>query len=181
MDWSPHDESDPGDLYGIKSGLTPDERQVLERVAAFMHAEVAPEINRSWRRAEFPHHLVAPMAGLGATGYPYRGYGCPGGRFVVDSLISMEIARVDPSIVTFFGVHSGLAMGSIYLCGSEEQKQWWLPPMARHEKTGAFALTEPGVGSRAAGGRLGTTARREGDVWVSMGTRNGSAMPPSPM
>jgi glutaryl-CoA dehydrogenase len=77
---------------------------------------------------------------------------------------------VDSSIATFFGVHSGLAMGSIYLCGSEEQKQHWLPPMARFEKIGAFGLTEPEVGSGVSGG-LTTTARQEGDSWVLNGQK----------
>ena len=85
-------------------------------------------------------------------------------------MIAMELARVDSSIATYFGVHSGLAMGSIYLCGSEEQKQRWLPPMARMEKIGAFGLTEPDVGSGAAGG-LTTTARRDGDDWVLDGQK----------
>ena len=71
---------------------------------------------------------------------------------------------------TFFGVHSGLAMGSIFLCGSEEQKQKWLPPMARLEKIGSFGLTEPLVGSGTSGGLL-TTARREGDTWVLNGQK----------
>ena len=82
----------------------------------------------------------------------------------------MEMARVDSSIATFYGVHSGLAMGSIYLGGSEEQKQKWLPPMARLEKVGCFGLTEPLVGSGAGGGLL-TTARREGDEWVLNGQK----------
>jgi glutaryl-CoA dehydrogenase len=84
--------------------------------------------------------------------------------------VAMELARVDSSIATFTGVHSGLAMGSIYLCGSEEQKQRWLPAMARFEKIGAFGLTEPEVGSGASGG-LTTTARREGDSWVLNGQK----------
>ena len=85
-------------------------------------------------------------------------------------MISMELARVDPSMQTFMGVHGGLAMGSVYLCGSEEQKQRWLPAMARMEKIGAFGLTEPDVGSGIAGG-LTTTARREGDEWVLDGEK----------
>jgi glutaryl-CoA dehydrogenase len=82
----------------------------------------------------------------------------------------MEIAKVDCSFATFFGVHSGLAMGSIFLCGSEEQKKKWLPPMARMEKVGSFGLTEPLVGSGASRG-LGTTARREGDTWILNGQK----------
>jgi len=82
----------------------------------------------------------------------------------------MELARVDASISTFFGVHSGLAMGTIYLDGSEEQKKKWLPPMARWEKIGCFGLTEPLVGSGASGGLL-TTAKRDGDTWVLNGQK----------
>ena len=85
-------------------------------------------------------------------------------------LIGMELARVDPSFSTFFGVHDGLAMGSIYLGGSEEQKQKWLPPMARMEKIGCFGLTEPLVGSGTGGG-LTTTAKREGNTWVLNGQK----------
>ena len=85
-------------------------------------------------------------------------------------MIALELARVDPSIATFMGVHGGLAMGSIYLCGSDEQKQRWLPAMARMEKIGAFGLTEPDVGSGVAGG-LTTTAQRDGDVWVLNGQK----------
>jgi glutaryl-CoA dehydrogenase len=82
----------------------------------------------------------------------------------------MEIARIDCSFATFFGVHSGLAMGSIFLCGSEEQKKKWLPPMARLEKIGSFGLTEPLVGSGTARGLM-TTARREGDTWILNGQK----------
>jgi glutaryl-CoA dehydrogenase len=82
----------------------------------------------------------------------------------------MELARVDSSIATFYGVHSGLAMGSIYLGGSEEQKRKWLPPMARLEKVGCFGLTEPLVGSGAGGGLL-TTAKREGNTWILNGQK----------
>src|SRR6267143_4993646 len=84
--------------------------------------------------------------------------------------IMMELSRVDASIATFFGVHNGLSMGSIYLGGSEEQKQKWLPPMARMEKIGCFGLTEPLVGSGTGGG-LNTTAKREGDTWVLNGQK----------
>ena len=85
-------------------------------------------------------------------------------------LAAMEMSRVDSSIATFFGVHNGLAMGSIYAAGSEEQKQKWLPPMARFEKIGCFGLTEPLVGSGASGGLM-TTAKREGDTWVLNGQK----------
>jgi alkylation response protein AidB-like acyl-CoA dehydrogenase len=105
------------------------------------------------------------IAGLGMNGY-----GCPGGSRLLGGLVAMELARTDASFATFFGVHSGLAMNSIYLNGTEEQKQKWLPPMARGEKIGCFALTEPLVGSGAGGGLL-TTAKREGDTWVLNGQK----------
>src|SRR2546429_226172 len=82
----------------------------------------------------------------------------------------MEMARVDCSISGFFGIHNGMAIGWIYASGSEEQKQKWLPPMARFEKIGCYGLTEPLVGSRASRG-LTTTAKKEGDTWVLNGEK----------
>jgi glutaryl-CoA dehydrogenase len=84
--------------------------------------------------------------------------------------VTIELSRIDPSMATFQGVHSGLTMGSNYLCGSEEQRQKWLPQMARMEKIGAFGLTEPEIGSGVARG-LTATARREGDEWVLNGQK----------
>jgi glutaryl-CoA dehydrogenase len=158
------------DFYLLEQTLEPEGRQLVARVREFMEKSVQPVINYYWTREEFPHDLVAGLRQLGLAGQPYSGYGCPGGGNLLDGMISMELARVDSSIATFFGVHSGLAMGSIYLCGSEEQKERWLPPMARMEKIGAFGLTEPDVGSGAAGG-LTTTARRDGDDWVLDGQK----------
>src|SRR5204863_161169 len=106
--------------------------------------------------------------GIGGLGM--KGYGCAGGSVGLLAFVQMEIARIDPSFATFFGVHVGLPMGSIYAAGSEEQKQKWLPPMARLEKIGCFGLTEPTVGSGAAGG-LTTTAKRQGDTWVLNGQK----------
>ena len=159
-----------GDFYQISTILSEEDQALLRRVRDFMESEVAPIINRYWTREEFPHQLVPGLADLGIAGLSYHGYGCPGKSTLLDGFVAMELARVDSSIATFSGVHSGLAMGSIYLCGSEEQKQRWLPPMARLEKIGAFGLTEPEVGSGASGG-LTTTARREGDTWVLNGQK----------
>ncbi len=129
-----------------------------------------PLINRYWTRAKFPHEILPGLAELGIAGLPYAGFGCPGKTPLLDGMVAMELARTDASIATFNGVHSGLAMGSIYLCGSDEQKRRWLPAMARLEKIGAFGLTEPDVGSGASRG-LATTARRVGDAWVLDGTK----------
>ena len=159
-----------GDFYAIGLTLSQEDQALLGRVRDFMETEVSPIINRYWVREEFPHQLIPGFAALDIAGLAYHGYGCPGKSSVLDGMVAMEMGRVDCSIATFFGVHSGLAMGSIYLCGSEEQKQQWLPPMARMEKIGAFGLTEPEVGSGTAGG-LTTTARREGDTWVLNGQK----------
>ena len=88
-----------------------------------MTREVEPVINDYWTRAEFPHDLVPGLAELGIAGLPYDGPGCPGRGALLDGMVAMELARVDPSIATFMGVHGGLAMGSIHLCGSEEQQR----------------------------------------------------------
>jgi glutaryl-CoA dehydrogenase len=163
--------SHDADFYGLERLLAEDERALLHRVRAFMEKEVAPVINRYWVAAQFPHELIPGLRGLGIAGLPYQGYGCPGARPLLDGLVALELARTDPSMATFQGVHSGLAMGSIYVCGSEEQRQRWLPPMARMEQIGAFGLTEPEVGSGASRG-LTTTARRDGDGWVLRGQKN---------
>ena len=159
-----------GDFYHISETLSEEDQALLRRVRVFMETEVAPIINQYWTREEFPHQIVPGLAALGIAGLQYRGYECPGKSSLLDGMVALEMARVDSSIATFFGVHSGLAMGSIYLCGSDEQKQQWLPPMVRLEKIGAFGLTEPDAGSGAAGG-LTTTAHREGDTWVLNGQK----------
>src|SRR5581483_5837619 len=148
-----------GDFYDLAAFLDEEDRLLLKRVRSFMEEHVAPVINVYWGKAEFPFEVLPAMAGLGIAGLAYPGYGCPGRSFLADGFVAMELARIDPSMATFMGVHGGLAMGSIYLCGSEEQKQQWLPAMARMEKIGAFGLTEPDVGSGATGG-LTTTCRR---------------------
>ena len=159
-----------GDFYRLRELLSPAEQQKLEQVREFMEAKVAPIVTEYWAAAAFPFDVVSGIRDLQIAGTGFQGYGCPGRSNLFAGYLAMELARVDCSIATFFGVHSGLAMGSIYLGGSEEQKQQWLPPMARLEKVGAFGLTEPDVGSATAGG-LTTTARREGDTWILNGQK----------
>src|SRR3984957_15215441 len=158
------------DFYQIFQLLSEAEQQTVLKVRAFMENSVAPVINDFWAKDSFPFDLIPGFRDLQIAGAGYEGYGCAGGSMLLACYIAMEIARVDCSFATFFGVHSGLAMGSIFLCGSEEQKKKWLPPMARMEKIGAFGLTEPLVGSGASGGLL-TTARREGDNWILNGQK----------
>ena len=159
-----------GDFYDMALKLTPQQRELQIKVRNFMEDEIKPIANEYWNKAEFPFQIIPKMAELNICGLTYEGYGTPYETYVMEGIIAMELARVDVSISTFFGVHSGLAMGSIYICGSEEQKQEWLPKMAKMELIGAFGLTEPEVGSAVAGG-LGTTCRREGDEWVLNGQK----------
>lgn len=162
--------SPSSDFYGYGRLLDEQDRDLLASVRTFMIEKVEPVINEYWTRAEFPHELLPGFRDLGIAGMPYEGYGCPGRGRLADGMLAMELARTDPSIATFFGVHTGLAMGSVHLCGSAEQKQRWLPAMARMEQIGAFGLTEPDVGSGAAG-ELATSARRDGDHWVLTGRK----------
>ncbi len=158
------------DFYAFAETLNTEERALVKQVRAFMETKVAPIINKYWINDAFPFELLPAFKELKIGGLGLEGYGCRGGSTTLLGLISMELARVDASFGTFFGVHDGLAMGSIYLDGSEEQKQKWLPPMARFDKVGCFGLTEPLVGSGTGGG-LTTTAKREGDTWVLNGQK----------
>jgi glutaryl-CoA dehydrogenase len=158
------------DFYALELLLDEPDRALLRRVRGYMETQVQPVINRYWTRAKFPDEILPGLAELGIAGLPYHGYGCPGRSPLADGMVAMELARTDPSIATFCGVHGGLAMGTIYLCGSEEQKQRWLPAMARMHQLGAFGLTEPEVGSGVARG-LATTARRDGDGWILDGRK----------
>src|SRR5271165_2223446 len=158
------------DFYELAETLNADELALVKQVRAFMESKVAPIINKYWADDAFPFELIPAFKELKIGGLGLNGYGCRGGSQKLFGFVMMELARVDPSVSTFFGVHDGLAMGSIYLDGSEEQKQKWLPQMARLEKIGCFGLTEPLVGSGAGGG-LTTTAKREGDTWILNGEK----------
>jgi glutaryl-CoA dehydrogenase len=151
-----------GDLYRFQDLLSADESAVVERVRAFLDAEVKPIANDCWERAEFPFQLIKGYADLGIAGVEHSS--------LLSGWLALEMAHADPSLATFVGVHSGLAMGSIMTCGSDAQKERWLPAMTRFEQIGAFALTEPTGGSDVAAG-LRTTARREGDEWVLDGKK----------
>ena len=157
------------DYFLLKADLTAEERDYLERTRRFVHDEVLPQINDFWERAEVPLDLCRRLGELGLIGDGLEGYGCPPMSSTAAGLIAMELNRGDGSIGTFCGVQGGLAMRSIHMHGSEEQKQRWLPEMARCEKLGAFALTEPGHGSDSVS--LETEARRDGDEYVINGAK----------
>jgi glutaryl-CoA dehydrogenase len=157
------------DYYLLEELLTDEARDVRDRVRAFVDSDVLPVINDYWDRAEFPWPLVPKLAGLGIVGSTITGHGCPGLSRLAAGMASVEISRGDGSVNTFLGVQSGLAMGTIDLLGSEEQKQRWLPSMATLDTIGAFALTEPDHGSDSV--RLETSVRRDGDAWVLNGAK----------
>src|SRR6266576_1099778 len=140
------------DFYQLVDVLTTEEKVIVGKVRAYMETKVQPIINKYWSDDAFPFELLPSFKELGIGGLGFEGYGCAGGSQKLFGFVAMEMARVDASICTFWGVHSGLAMGSIYLDGSEEQKKKWLPQMARYEKIGCFGLTEPLVGSGTSGG-----------------------------
>jgi glutaryl-CoA dehydrogenase len=157
------------DYFRIADQLTSEERDYWRRIRDFVDDEVLPVINGYWERAEFPWPLVKAMAGLDITGDGIQGYGCPPMSPIASGLVHMELNRGDGSLGTFLGVQAGLAMQSIAQLGSEAQKQRWLPAMARLDKLGAFALTEPLHGSDSVA--LETSARRDGDEWVINGAK----------
>jgi glutaryl-CoA dehydrogenase len=157
------------DYYLLSDLLSDQEREIRDRVRTFVDTEVLPIINDYWERAEFPFELVPKLAQLGVVGGPIQGYGCPGLSRLGQGMVTLELSRGDGSVNTFLGVQNGLAMGSINMLGSKEQKQRWLPGMAKLEKIGAFALTEPKHGSDSVA--LETTARRDGDHWILNGAK----------
>jgi glutaryl-CoA dehydrogenase len=157
------------DYFRIADQLTASERDYWRRTRDFVDDEVLPVINDYWERAEFPWPLIEKMAGLGIVGDGIEGYGCPPMSPIGRGLVHLELNRGDGSLGTFLGVQAGLAMQSIAMLGSQEQKQRWLPGMASLEKLGAFALTEPDHGSDSIA--LESSARRDGDFWLLNGQK----------
>jgi glutaryl-CoA dehydrogenase len=157
------------DYYLLDETLSEQERAIRDRVRAFADREVLPIINDYWEKAQFPFELVPKLAALGVAGTAIEGYGCPAMSRLGAGLVARELARGDGSVNTFFGVHSGLAMGAIEMLGSETQRREWLPAMARLEKIGAFGLTEPEHGSDSVS--LETSARRDGGEYVLNGAK----------
>ena len=158
------------DFYAVEEKLSVEDRALQLRVRAFLEAEVKPIVNNYWLHDDFPFEIIPKLAELNVCGYVYKGYGCAGGTSLMDGIIASEFGRIDPSIATFLGVQSGLAMGSIYMCGSDVQKEEWLPKMQQLKIIGAFGLTEPEVGSATAGG-LTTTCKRTDEGWVLNGQK----------
>ena len=157
------------DYFLVREQFSDEEWRHFLRTREFVDQEVLPQINEYWERAEPAWPLFRRLGELGLVGDDIEGHGCPGMSALASGLVHMEINRGDGSLGTFLGVQSGLAMRAIHLLGSEEQRERWLPGMARVELTGAFALTEPGHGSDSVA--LETRARRDGDAWVIDGAK----------
>lgn len=159
------------DLYRFfEDKLNPHQRALQADIRQWVQSVVLPSINTYWDKAEFPREIVNRLTELPIIGGMLpREYGGPGLDALSMGLICYELAKGDGSIGTFFGVHSGLAMGTIGLLASEDQKARWLPGMIRLEKIGAFGLTEPERGSAAVD--VQTRARRDGNHYVLNGAK----------
>ncbi|GCE11670.1 acyl-CoA dehydrogenase family protein [Tengunoibacter tsumagoiensis] len=157
------------DLYQIDSLLSEEELLVRDTVRRFVAERVKPQIAEHFEAGTFPQELVPEMAELGLLGMHLEGYGCAGMSAVCYGLACQELEAGDSGLRSFVSVQGSLAMYPISAFGSEEQKQRWLPGMARGEIIGCFGLTEPDYGSDAA--HLTTSARRDGDVYILNGTK----------
>ncbi len=159
----------PTDLVNVESLLSPEEIATRDRVRAFVEARIRPNIAQWFEEAIVPTELFKELADEGLFGIHLHGYGCPGKTAVEYGLAMQELEAGDSGIRTVVSVQGSLAMSAIYKHGSEEQKQQWLPRMARGEVIGCFGLTEPTAGSDPA--NMLTTARRDGDEWVIDGAK----------
>ena len=157
------------DFYNCDMHFTDKQKALRQEVRDFVEFDVLPAINPYWERAEFPWEIARKMVDLPIIGGALHEHGAAGLDFVEMGLVMYELGKGDGSISTFYGVHSGLAMGSIGLLGDAGQKARWLPAMVKLEKIGAFALTEPDVGSNAA--QVKTRARKEGDGYILNGAK----------
>jgi glutaryl-CoA dehydrogenase len=157
------------DLYDVRSELTEDEVMVKDTVARFVDDKVIPLMREAFEKHEFPRQLIGEVADLGLLGSSIDGYDCAGLNSVSYGLICQELERGDSGLRSFVSVQSSLVMFPIHAYGSEEQKQRWLPAMARGEAIGCFGLTEPQGGSDP--GNMKTHAKRDGKDWILNGSK----------
>ncbi|MDP8926314.1 MAG: acyl-CoA dehydrogenase family protein [Actinomycetota bacterium] len=157
------------DLLDLDALLTDEELRVRKEVREFVEEKIEPHIKDWWERAIFPREIVPEMGELGLLGMHLEGYGCAGRSAVEYGLACMELEAGDSGLRTFVSVQGSLAMDAIHKFGSEEQKEEWLPRMARGEVIGCFGLTEPEAGSDPA--NMKTFAHKEGSDWVLNGSK----------
>ena len=164
------------DFLHLDSTLSEDELLVRRTAREFVDDNIIPIIEECFRTERFPRELVPLMGELGFFGASLEGYGCAGMSNVEYGLVTQELERGDSGLRSFVSVQSALVMYPIYTFGSEQQKNAWLPALARGEKLGCFGLTEPGFGSNPGG--MTTTARKSGDgysitgekMWITSGS-----------
>ena len=159
----------PLDLYDIRSELAEDEIMVRDTVARFVDEQGIPLMREAFEQHTFPRELIPQVAELGLLGSSIDGYDCAGLNSICYGLICQELERGDSGLRSFVSVQSSLVMFPIHAYGSEEQKQRWLPAMARGEAIGCFGLTEPHGGSDPA--NMKTHAKRDGDDWILNGAK----------
>ncbi len=160
---------DPLDLYDIKSELSEEELMVRDSVGRMVDEKVIPLMREAFEKHEFPRELIPEVAELGLLGSSIDGYDCAGLNSVSYGLICQELERGDSGLRSFVSVQSSLVMFPIHAYGSAEQKERWLPAMARGEAIGCFGLTEPHGGSDP--GNMKTHAKRDGDDWILNGSK----------
>lgn len=160
---------DPMDLFDVRSELSDDEVMVKDTVARYVDDKVIPLMQDAFEQHEFPRHLIEEVAELGLLGSSIEGYDCAGLNSVSYGLICQELERGDSGLRSFVSVQSSLVMYPIFAYGSEQQKQRWLPAMARGEAIGCFGLTEPHGGSDPS--NMKTYAKRDGDDWILNGAK----------
>ncbi|KAK6778567.1 hypothetical protein RDI58_025285 [Solanum bulbocastanum] len=157
------------DYYQLADLLTPEEQAIRMKVRECMEKEIAPIMTKYWEKAEFPFEIIPKFGALHIAGGTIKGYGCPGHSITGSAVAAAEVARVDASCSTFLLVHSSLAMLTIGLCGSEMQKEKYLPSLAEFDTIACWGLTEPDYGSDASG--LGTTAKKVEGGWILEGQK----------
>jgi glutaryl-CoA dehydrogenase len=157
------------DFFDLARHFTPEERAIQQSVRAFVDARVLPGIADHWEKGTFPVEIVPEIAAMGLLGCNLQGYGCAGLSEVGYGLAMQELERGDSGVRSFASVQGSLVMYPIHAFGSEEQKQRYLPEMAKGKIIGCFGLTEPDYGSNPSGMRA--TARDDGDAYVLNGTK----------
>ncbi len=157
------------DFYDFNEQLSDEERLARETVGRWVDSRFKPLVTEHFRAGTFPMELVPQLAELGVFGANLEGYGCAGMSNVAYGLILQELERGDSGLRSFASVQGSLVMYPIWRWGTEEQKQHWLPRMARGEVIGCFGLTEADFGSDPGGMR--TRARKDGDHWVLDGSK----------
>src|ERR1700704_2304515 len=166
---TPAPNLDPLDLFDVRGALSEEERMVQESVAPLVDERLLPVIQKCFEEHRFPQELVPELAALGLLGSSIEGYGCAGLNGISYGLICQQLERGDSGIRSFVSVQSSLCMYPISACGSEEQKQRYLPRMAQGELIGCFGLTEPHGGSDPA--NMKTHAKRSGTDWILNGSK----------